>query len=315
LKNRYDLVHVHNMPDVLVFGALIPKLLGARVVLDLHDPMPELMMSIYNLTAEKRVVRWLKRLEKLSISFADLVLTPNKAFRDLFISRGCPPEKIEIIMNSPDSRIFYSSRYSSPPPTVANGEKPFRIMYHGLIAARHGLDIALETMAKLQSTIPALEFHIFGSHTPYMTEIEADVRRLGLCNNVHYHGYRPQSEIAKSIRSIDLGIIPNRRNQFTEINMPTRIFEYLAMGRPVVVPNTRGIRDYFGPQSALFFEPDDPQSLGDVILQVYRNPQRVEAILAEGQAVYQAHRWETHRGHFLDRIGVLLLNKHDLAHA
>ena len=94
LKNRYDLVHVHNMPDVLVFGALIPKLLGARVILDLHDPMPELMMSIYNLTAEKRVVRWLKRLEKLSISFADLVLTPNKAFRDLFISRGCPPEKI-----------------------------------------------------------------------------------------------------------------------------------------------------------------------------------------------------------------------------
>src|ERR1700730_8953631 len=120
LKNRYDLVHVHNMPAVLLFGALIPKLLGARVVLDLHDPMPELMMSIYNLTAEKRVVRWLKRLEKLSISFADLVLTPNKAFRDLFISRGCPPEKIEIIMNSPDSRIFYSSRYSSPPPTLAN---------------------------------------------------------------------------------------------------------------------------------------------------------------------------------------------------
>jgi glycosyltransferase involved in cell wall biosynthesis len=315
LKNRYDLVHVHNMPDVLVFGALIPKLLGARVILDLHDPMPELMMSIYNLTAEKRVVRWLKRLEKLSISFADLVLTPNKAFRDLFISRGCPPEKIEIIMNSPDSRIFHSSRYSSPPPTVANGEKPFKIMYHGLIAARHGLDIALETMAKLQSTIPALEFHIFGSHTPYMSEIEADVRRLGLCNNVHYHGYRPQSEIAKSICSVDLGIIPNRRNQFTEINMPTRIFEYLAMGRPVVVPNTRGIRDYFGPQSALFFEPDDPQSLADVILQVYRNPQRVEAILAQGQTVYQAHRWETDKGHFLNRIGVLLLNKRGRAHS
>src|SRR5207248_8586916 len=102
---RYDFVHVHNMPDVLIFGALVPKALGAKVILDLHDPMPELMMSIYNLDAKNRFVRWLKRLEKLSVSFADLVLTPNKAFQELFISRSCPSEKIEVIMNCPENTI------------------------------------------------------------------------------------------------------------------------------------------------------------------------------------------------------------------
>ena len=49
LTRRYDLVHVHNMPDVLVFAAIVPKLLGAKIILDLHDPMPELMQTIFKL--------------------------------------------------------------------------------------------------------------------------------------------------------------------------------------------------------------------------------------------------------------------------
>jgi glycosyltransferase involved in cell wall biosynthesis len=306
---RYDFVHVHNMPDVLVFGALVPKALGAKVILDLHDPMPELMMSIYNLSAKNRFVRWLKRLEKASVSFADLVLTPNKAFQELFISRSCPSEKIQVIMNSPENEIFDPSKYDYLTQSSANGQKPFKIMYHGLIAERHGLDTALEAIAKLQPMIPTLEFHIFGEHTPYMNKIDSQVRKLLLQSCVYYHGYQSQIEIAKSIQSIDLGIIPNRRSPFTELNMPTRIFEYLAMGKPVVVPNTRGIRDYFGNRSALFFEPGDPQSLGDAILDVYRNPQKADSILALGKSVYETHRWEVHRVQFLDRVSDLLSSR------
>jgi glycosyltransferase involved in cell wall biosynthesis len=303
---RYDFVHVHNMPDVLVFSAVVLKACGAKIILDLHDPMPELMMSIYNLGAERGFVRWLKRLERLSVSFADFVLTPNKAFQELFISRGCPPEKIEIIMNSPESDIFHPSKYGSPKRADSNGDKPFKIMYHGLIAERHGLDTALEAIARLRSVIPTLEFHIFGDRTPYMNNVNVKVQKLGLRSCVHYHGYRSQTEIAKSICSIDLGIIPNRRSPFTEINMPTRIFEYLAMGKPVIVPYTRGIRDYFKADSALFFEPGDAKSLADAILDVYRNPQKADSILARGRSVYEAYRWEVHRVQFLERISVLL---------
>ena len=303
---RYDLVHVHNMPDVLVFSALVPKARGARVILDLHDPMPELMMSIYDLSAETYPVRCLKRLEQLSISCADLVLTPNKAFKEVFTSRGCPSEKIQIIMNSPESDIFHAPEHRSQLRTSPNGDNSFKLMYHGLIAERHGLDTALDAIANLLSVIPALEFHIFGDQTAYMSKVEAQVEKLGLQPYVRYHGYHPQTEIAKRICSIDLGIIPNRRSPFTEINMPTRIFEYLAMGKPVIVPNTRGIRDYLGPDSGLFFEPGDPESLANAILEVYRNPQKVDVILAHGRRVYEAHRWDLYRAQFLDRVSALL---------
>ena len=93
LTRRYDLVHVHNMPDVLVFSALVPKLLGAKVVLDLHDPMPELMQTIFGIDEASRGVRLLKTLERLSISFADAAVTVNKTCRNIFASRSCPAAK------------------------------------------------------------------------------------------------------------------------------------------------------------------------------------------------------------------------------
>src|SRR5437588_544209 len=99
LTRRFDLIHVHNMPDLLVFSALVPKLLGAKVILDLHDPMPELMMTIFGLEASSPAVRLLKGLEKLSLTFADAVLTVNKACKKIFSVRSCPAEKISVVMN------------------------------------------------------------------------------------------------------------------------------------------------------------------------------------------------------------------------
>ena len=68
------------------------------------------------------------------------------------------------------------------------------------------------------------------------------------------YGRKYLEEIVKEIEKCDLGIIPNQRNAFTDINTPTRVFEYLAMGKPVIAPSTEGIRDYFDNDSLLFFE-------------------------------------------------------------
>jgi len=46
-RNRYQIIHVHNMPDFLIFTALVPKLFGAKLILDIHDPMPEFYLSKY----------------------------------------------------------------------------------------------------------------------------------------------------------------------------------------------------------------------------------------------------------------------------
>src|SRR5438874_1834716 len=106
LRKRCDFIHIHNMPDALVFAAAIAKIRGSKLVLDLHDPMPELMQTIFRLPAESWSVRALRTVEKKSIAFSDLVLTVNIACKNLFSSLSCPAEKITVVLNSPDESIF-----------------------------------------------------------------------------------------------------------------------------------------------------------------------------------------------------------------
>jgi len=304
-RRRYDLVHVHNMPDFLVFSALFPRLSGAKVILDLHDPMPELFRSIYGLPETHFIVHWLKKMERRSIAFADLVLTPNLAFKDLFTSRSCPAGKIETIMNSPETAIFNPEKF----PHV-NGkpvkDKPFVLMYHGLIVERHGLDLAIQAVAKLRSRIPGLQLHIYGEPTDYSKKITELVQELKLDGVVFAHGFKSLDEIARDISQIDLGVIPNRLSSFTQINFPTRIFEYLAMHKPVMVPVTKGISDYFRDDEILFFEAGSVDNLAAKIEWAYQNPDGLQAQLQKGRAIYDKHNWGQEEKRLVNLVSQLI---------
>src|SRR5690348_5462335 len=102
LRQKYDLVYVHNMPDILVLSSLVPKICGAKVILDMHDPMPELMTTIFNCRKNSAIVRLLKCCESWSMAQAHLVITVNEACKRIFSSRSCSPEKLAVIMNTPD---------------------------------------------------------------------------------------------------------------------------------------------------------------------------------------------------------------------
>lgn len=301
LRKRYDLIHVHNMPDFLVFGALIPRLTGAKIILDLHDPMPELYETKYSLNASHPFIHLITSLERYSIRFADLVLTPNIAFRDLFISRGCPPSKIHIVMNSPQETIF-NLHSGNPPITGKNG---FVIMYHGYIVAYNGLATALEAVALLREKIPNLTFEVYGDGD-FREKFLERVNELRLNGIVNYHGFKPLEDIVKAIGSINLGIIPNKMSPFTNLNFPTRIFEYLAMKKPVIAPRTKGIMDYFDENSLLYFEAGNVDSLKETILDAYHNPSRCQYILNRGITIYNNHRWELYKQRFIDLVENIL---------
>ena len=305
LTKRYKVVHVHNMPDFLVFSALLPRLRGAKVILDLHDPMPELFEALYGVAPGHFASRMLRRIEKWSIGFADLVLTPNAAFKELFVSRGCPEDKIEIVMNTPETEIFHE-RKAAVPAAGVRGVRPFKLMYHGVLVERHGMDLAVEAVAKLRARISGLELHFYGEETDYMKGIMLLVRERKLEDAVFFHGYKSLAEIAEAIAPIDLGLIPNRLNSFTRINLPTRIFEYLAMNKAVIAPRTQGVQDYFKEDELVFFEPGDVEDLARKIEWVYRHPDETRSILARGRKVYEEHSWDLERGRFTGLVKRLL---------
>jgi glycosyltransferase involved in cell wall biosynthesis len=306
LRRRYDVVHVHNMPDVLVFSALIPKLRGARVILDLHDPMPELMMTIFGSNERSAGIWALKRLEKWSIGFADAVLTVNEACKKLFSARSGPPEKIRVVMNAPDERIFRQREPVNGTPPASRSGKRFVIMYHGSLVERHGLDLAVTALGKVRPSLPGAELWVFGQETPFLRRVMSSVQNSDLRDAVRYFGPKKLEQIVEAIGECDVGIIPNRRSIFTEINTPTRIFEYLSQAKPVIAPRAAGILDYFGPEDLIYFELGDADDLAAKIEYVFRQPEVVDRTVRRGQKAYRDHSWHLERGRFVDTVAEIL---------
>jgi glycosyltransferase involved in cell wall biosynthesis len=290
LFKSYHLVHIHNMPDFLVMTALLPKLTGAKTVLDLHDPMPEVYMTKYSMDEFHPVIRLLRFFEKWSIRFADLVITPNISFRNLFISRDCPAWKIQIVMNSPQEDIFKDDTREHQTGQSQIGQS-FSIMYHGFVAEQNGLDTAIEAVAKAKKEIPDLMFHVYGDGD-FLKEIKKQVKEFNLKNIVRFYGHVPLEEISSALSSIDIGIIPNKMTCFTNLNFPVRVFEYLIMNKPVIVPRTQGIQDYFEEESMIFFEAGNPNDLANKIIEAYKNPLKRKDITKRGRKVFHRYSWQ-----------------------
>jgi glycosyltransferase involved in cell wall biosynthesis len=295
LAKRYDLVYVHNMPDILVLSALVPKALGARVILDLHDPMPELMTTIYDLGKDSFSVRFIRGMEKWSIARTNLVITVNLACKRIFAARSCKPEKIIVVMNTPDSKIFPFQAAQEQPSMHQDHTKPFVMMYHGTLVERNGLDLAVEALEMVREKMPTAELRVYGPSTPFLERVMEMVHAKGMQGMVQYLGVRRLEDLPHEIEQCDVGIIPNQRNPFTDINTPVRIFDFLANGKPAIAPCTAGIKDYFNEESLVFFEPGNAADLAKQMEYTYSHRNELTEIVRKGQQVYLAHTWEQER--------------------
>lgn len=288
MKKRYSVIHVHNMPDFLVFLGIIPKLFGSKVILDLHDPTPEMLVTKYAESKDSLLSKLLKWQEKVSIRFSHKVITTNKSFLDKFISRGCPPDKISIVMNSPQESLFNSFNKKSKNESDKN---KYVVMYHGIIITRYGFEELLNAVNLLRDKIPEIELRVYGTGEDLPLFLEM-IQKLNLENVVKYFGQVPIEKIVETIPECDVGVIPNRLTPFTKINFPTRIFEYIHMKKPVVVPRTQGINDYFDEDSIFYFDAGDAENLAKVIFSIYSDAKKTIQIINKGYEVYQKHRWE-----------------------
>jgi glycosyltransferase involved in cell wall biosynthesis len=288
LRRRYNVVQAHNMPDFLAFTALLPKLMGARVVLDIHDVVPELYMIKFGGREDHKVVRLTRWFERVSTRFADYVLTAGAPFRRRLLERGVPNDKLTVIMNSADPRLFTQQQ-----PQKRNDDG-FTLIHHGSLFERNGLDIAIRAVDRLRHEIPNLRFNIYGQG-----EAEAGladlVRELDLRDHVKLGGFVSIDAIPALISSADLGVIPLRKNSFNDLIYPTKAFEYLAMGVPVIMARTEAVVDLFADVPDMLFTPEQVDELADRILMLYREPERRQRLLAAAQQAYIPYEWENQR--------------------
>jgi glycosyltransferase involved in cell wall biosynthesis len=299
LRRRYDVIQVHTMPDFLVFVGLFPRLMGARVVLDIHDLVPELYMLKFGGNTDHPVVRITRWVERQSCAFADHVLTAGEPFRRRLIARGVPGDKVTVVMNSADPRLF-----SLRPPDTYRSDGNFTVMYHGGLFERYGLHIAVRAVAELHTRIPELQLRIYGEGEA-VTSLRRLIEELRAESYISLGGFVPLDTIPDLVQQADVGVVPYLQNPFTDLLYPTKAFEYIAMGVPVIISRTGAILELFAEVPDLFVEPGDVNDLALRILELYQNRARRIQLGDAAQRVYAPHTWERQRQAYLLLMGQL----------
>ena len=208
-------------------------------------------------------------------------------------------------MNAPDERIF-ATNHEQPVPQDKSRHPGFAIMYHGSLVERNGADVAVDAFAKLRRDLPDAQLFIYGKRTPFLDQVMEQARGKGVLESVHYLGSKTLEDVVRAIEDCDVGIIPNPRSAFTEINTPTRIFEFLAMRKPVIAPRTQGICDYFAADSLIFFEAGNADDLAQKLAYVFANPVDAGEVVKRGRDVLEKHSWANERQRFIELVSHLL---------
>lgn len=277
-RNRYAVIHVHNMPDFLIFAALIPRLLGAKLVLDIHDPTPEFFMSKYSKPATSKIARVMRLQERLSARVAHAVITANPLFKERLVARGMPDNKITVIRNEIGTTIFNRQQYEA---ARAQRSGHFTLLYPGTIAPRYGLDVAVRALPLLVGRIPDVRLQIIGKQTDYSEELRTLAQQLGVEQHLELVPVVPMDEVPRYMAQADIGIYTAISDPHMDVAVPTKVLEYAFMGLPVVAARLRILEEMFVSSSLLFFEPKDVEGFAQKVMELYDCPERRVELVEE----------------------------------
>lgn len=299
LQHRYQIVQVHNLPDFLVFVALVPRLMGAAVILDLHDLMPEFFTSRFGGDLNSLPVRLIRLQEQLSCRFANHVITVTELWREALVRRGVSPSKCSVVMNVADNRIFHQRPLSE----LSDGS--LHLIYHGTLTYRYGIDLALHAVAQAKAEVPSLRLTIHG-RGEYLPELKRLAAELDLQEVVDFStGLLPMDELPRLLASADVGLVPYRRDLFTDGILPTKLMEYAALGLPAIVARTPAIEAYFTKDMVEFFEAGNVDALTSCIVRLARDRNRL-AELARNIVSFNCRRnWAGQRANYLSLVAYL----------
>jgi glycosyltransferase involved in cell wall biosynthesis len=262
-RRHYALVQVHTMPDFLVFAGLPLRTVGVPVILDFHEAMPVFFPTRFPSAASPLVRRALGVQERLSIRAASHIVIVNEALRDRLVELGVRPDRITVVPNSPSLARFDLSTVPARP-FMADGV--LRLVYAGALTPVYELDVAIDAVARLAASRPALDvrFEIFGRGDSELA-LRERVAAAGLSERVTFRGRVPFEEVPGVLAAADIGLAPTRLDSYTRYSLSTKLFEYGAMRRPVVATRLPLVERTFGEGTVWTYEPGDADDLARAI--------------------------------------------------
>jgi glycosyltransferase involved in cell wall biosynthesis len=229
--------------------------MGAKVLLDIHDPMPNTFASKFKSGENGFFFKILLWQEKLSAAFADQVLTVHEPVKEYVLveQHKLPADAIEVVANFPDDELFALRKPAQP-------DGRLRLVFHGTILERCGLRNAMLALAGMRHR-DRVTVRIIGEGD-FSQQLKDLIRTHDLSAIVHFDNRMyPLSEIPALLADCNLGLVPLQISSITNYVLPLKLLEYLCLGMPSVTVRNAAIGYYFGEDECLFYDPNDPESL------------------------------------------------------
>jgi len=300
-SRRFDLIEIHNMPDVLVLAALGPKLRGTPILLNFHDTFPELFATLFDRPPDHPLVRLVRAEERASAGFVDCHVFVTEEARDLLRRRGIEAPRTQIVMNTPDERVFGERRPVRMPPT----EGPLRVMYHGGLAERFGAETLVRAVASLRADGRPVELDVYGSDAEAAAQLAATAGPLAAEGIRIAPRPTPVEQIPARLEAAHIGVVPTLRDDFTELLLPVKLLEYVHMGMPAIASALPTIERYFG-DDVLYAAPGDPDSIAAAIEAVRADPAAATARATRASARLEQIEWARQRQGYLEMVDGLV---------
>ena len=300
-RRRYGLVQVATLPDFLIFAAAPLKLAHVPLLLDLHEDMPEFFRDRFSHRALRPLLPMVSRAARASAAIADQLITVHEPLRQLSIARGVPPDKIAVVMNSADPRVFDPRRHPRRP-FMEDGE--LRLIHHSNLQRIYGAGTLVEAIDRIGGTL-SIRLDLYGDG-PYRAELVRLVERLGVGDRVRINGPVPIDDLAGLIAKADIGVVPTLPEPYMQYSLSTKLLEYAAMGVPIIASDLATFQAHFTPEAIRYVPAGQPDELAAAIRELTADPKQAARLGAEVMRQSAAYAWPVQGRRYVEIVERLM---------
>jgi glycosyltransferase involved in cell wall biosynthesis len=229
---------------------------------------------------------------------ADIVMPIGEAHRDDLLAHGCNAEKVQMIYMGVDGG--FSS--VALPGSRKNQDAPLELIYIGAIRKDRGRDVMLEAIAQVNKQEMIARLTLVGARVEDLEYCTEYVRQLGIDEAVTIHGRVDGDAIPEFLSKADYGLCLWEDQPWWRFNPPTKLFEYLVAGLPVLASNIRTHTQYIsGWHNGLIFDYNST-SLAQVIMKIWERRTEIPQMKLVARDTSEAYLWQKIEPEFLKAI-------------
>jgi glycosyltransferase involved in cell wall biosynthesis len=301
----FDIIQVCNPPDLMFLVALPWKLFGKRLVFDQHDLCPELIEVKFG---NNRLLQFLSSLaERLTFLAANLVIWANETFRELAMARGGKrPGDVVTVYSIPD-KLYFGNADVLIKPRACDRARTVVIGYVGIIGDQDGVDNVVRMARDLVDKFGLKDFTcMIVGDGPALSSVKALASELDVAANVTFPGYLTGKDLVEALSTFDIGVIPDPINPCNDKMSMNKVFEYSAMGIPIVAMDLSETRRLLK-DAALFASSGDAAGLAEQVARLLQDTELRHALGRKAKALADRDFvWEKEAKRYVDAMTRLL---------